>query len=385
MSTRHLRTIPTPWAPYSVTFSRDGTRLAFGGGSFYGHGGIHILELDGDRCTPLNWEKVPWVVAGGIHPVRSMYSGVPTVSGLAFSDDDRFLAASMWGAGRTPAMLFQVSGTELDPFHDCDENDFDQFITPNDDEQSSGRGIHTGVVLHQSFVIVRQHGGHPAGRHVVRLCPLPPGCTVRADQAMQHLTNSRLIVVRESVVTEAGGSRGLRTLQPDGSYARVPATEGLAIRSLRELETPPEVLPVEACPRITAIAALPGNAGFVTGGNQGQIDEWSWDGAWRQRRLRAPTASRVSKRSEEATHPESIEAIVVTAGTNQLVAVSLSGTLLTQRKHGDWHSERLPERGSPRSLAAHPHRPWVAVGIKQGGFERPESAIAMLALDEIGS
>jgi hypothetical protein len=42
------------------------------------------------------------------------------------------------------------------------------------------------------------------------------------------------------------------------------------------------------------------------------------------------------------------------------------------------HAWDLPEAGSPRSLAAHPDRPWIAVGIKKGGFARPQSAVVLV-------
>jgi hypothetical protein len=40
-----VRQIETPWSLYAVTFSRDGSRLAMGGGSWYGHGGIIRLDM----------------------------------------------------------------------------------------------------------------------------------------------------------------------------------------------------------------------------------------------------------------------------------------------------------------------------------------------------
>ena len=91
---------------------------------------------------------------------------------------------------------------------------------------------------------------------------------------MQHLTHRRLVAIQGSAITEAGGHRSMIRLQDDGSYARVPATEGLAIRSLLDPCAPPVAIPVEDCGRVTAIAGLPGNRGFLTGGSDGQIDEW---------------------------------------------------------------------------------------------------------------
>ena len=56
-----VRQIDTPWSPYAVTFSRDGSRLAVGGGSWYGHGGIMLLDLERDRSGWLDWKEVPAV------------------------------------------------------------------------------------------------------------------------------------------------------------------------------------------------------------------------------------------------------------------------------------------------------------------------------------
>ena len=49
---RVVRTLRTPWAPYSVMFSRDGTRLAVGGGSWYGNGVILLLTSAGPWRFP---------------------------------------------------------------------------------------------------------------------------------------------------------------------------------------------------------------------------------------------------------------------------------------------------------------------------------------------
>jgi hypothetical protein len=172
--------------------------------------------------------------------------------------------------------------------------------------------------------------------------------------------------------------------QADGTYALQPATEGLALRDLQMLDAPLEIVPVEECDRVTAIAALPGNDGFVTGGSSGQIDRWSWDGRWRQQRIRAAVPSKTARAASSAEQaaraellPERIVAIVTLAGSLDLVAVSAEGELLILRAGAEWESVRIPFRGSPRSLAAHPLEPWVAVGIKQGDFGRPASVVAV--------
>jgi hypothetical protein len=97
MRVTHVRDIETPWTPYAVTFSRDGSRLAMGGGSWYGEGGLMLVGVDDDRAELLSWADVRWYL---MDEQRSHGPRTASVSGLCFSDDDRFLAASMWSSGQ---------------------------------------------------------------------------------------------------------------------------------------------------------------------------------------------------------------------------------------------------------------------------------------------
>ena len=54
-----IQTIETPWTPYAMTFARDGSRLAIAGGSWDGHGGIMLLDIDHQRTGWLNWMDLP--------------------------------------------------------------------------------------------------------------------------------------------------------------------------------------------------------------------------------------------------------------------------------------------------------------------------------------
>ena len=243
----------------------------------------------------------------------------------------------------------------------------------------------TGVLLHQGHLITRRHRSPPEGRHVLVADPLPATLDVSCGNRLQYLTHHRLAVVRNMAITEAGGSRGTHTRQPHGTMALSPATEGLAMLDLQAPDAPLTIVPVPDCDRVTAIAALPGNDGFVTGGSSGQVDRWSWDGQWHQQRLRAAVPAKtaraelVAEQAARAEHlPERIVAIVTLADSHELVAVSGEGERLVLRSSGEWESASIPRRGSPRSLAAHPGEPWVAVGIKQGGFAKPESVVGIL-------
>jgi hypothetical protein len=75
-----------------VTFSHDGTRLAVGGGVGNGFGGIGVIDLRSDE--------------GEFVRVANFHDRGGSVSGLAFSADDRHLFASTWMASRQPGPSF---------------------------------------------------------------------------------------------------------------------------------------------------------------------------------------------------------------------------------------------------------------------------------------
>jgi hypothetical protein len=382
MAITAIKDLETPWAPYAVTFSHDGGRLAIGGGSWHGNGGIILAALDDWQSEPLDWDEVPWVAARGLSRGTTTPSGVPAVSSVCFSDDDRLLAASMWSSRQNyaPTMTFAVDGTHLRLRDLFDYQGIDTVPLPDGRTLTlKASGTPTGVLLHDGLVITRMHDSSPDGNHVLIVDRLPDGIDLPASGSAQCLTHNRLVVVRNTAITEAGGSRTVRRRQSDGTYLPWLGPEGLALRDLQELEAPLTVVPVQSSVRVTAIAALPGNQEFVTGGYEGEVDRWSWNDGWRQHRLRQPVirAAPQKRTRVDAT----IEAIVVLAVSGDIVAVSAAGELLVLRSGREVESGRLAQRGTPQSLAAHPGKPWVAVGIKQGGFFEPQSVVSILAIE----
>jgi hypothetical protein len=102
-----LRTIPTPWAPHAVMFSRDGTRLAVAGGVWYGNGGILLLDLATGHSELFPCARLPG------SPGRR--TGAPTASSVCFSADDRHLVASIWTSSQhlVPTIVSEVYGFHL--------------------------------------------------------------------------------------------------------------------------------------------------------------------------------------------------------------------------------------------------------------------------------
>ena len=246
-----VRQIDTPWSPYAAAFSRDGTRLAVGGGAWYGQGGIMLLDLEGDHTGWLDWVDVLEVAPKSMSrhvALTGVPASGPTVSGLCFSDDDRFLAASMWSASQryAPTMLLEIEGLGVRP-----RQTFECSVTATiavDGRTFSYRehATPTGVLLNDGHLITRRHNSRPEGRHVLVVDPLPATLDVSSGSRLQFLTHHRLVVVHNTAITEAGGSRGTHMLQPDGTTAYTPATEGLALLDLQMPDAPLTILPVQA-------------------------------------------------------------------------------------------------------------------------------------------
>jgi len=141
---------------------------------------------------------------------------------------------------------------------------------------------------------------------------------------------------------------------------------------------------VDACRRITSIAAKPTSDGFVTGGLDGELDSWSWQRRSCQERLRGATNERTAHFPGIAWatyNPNSIVGICFLCDRQRWVTVSAGGKVGLWKGGALVRSWDLPQGGSPRSLAAHPTEPWIAVGVKNGGFARPESVVVVAEVD----
>jgi hypothetical protein len=161
---------------------------------------------------------------------------------------------------------------------------------------------------------------------------------------------------------------------------------GLVIAPLEVNSHEGEILPVAG--DITAIGAVPSGEGFLTGGRDGELLAWSWAGRWQQHRLRGAT-------NHQAVHDPSLDITWATYTPNSIVgichlpdgdrwvSVSAGGEVCLWEGTNLTTTWRLPELGSPRSLAAHPDRPWIAVGVKKGGFARPQSAVVIVEVDPL--
>jgi hypothetical protein len=375
-----VRTIPTPWPPYSVMFSQDGSRLAIGGGTWYGGGGILLVDLV-TGATELSTcvELLSPTRVGHDDGHQPSPSSAPTVSGICFSNDDRHLAASMWTSRQhyAPSVLCDVDGLKLSNTTPVEVAHPERFSNGLDT-------CPTGVLLFGSVLITRNHGGNP--EDVIMVAPLPPGRHVSAERPVQRLTHSRVIVAREAVITESGGSRGVSIRQDDGSSLRRVISEGLVFRPL-DGRSGDVIVPVPDCDRVTAIASLNTDETFLSGGIHGQIDLWTWRGDWIRQRVQNSQPPKTVRWPEMASlswdfySPTSIVGLAALSLADTWASVTAGGDLTIRTAVRPEPAWQLPVAGTPRSLAAHPQNSWVAVGVKQRSFGRPESVVAIVEVE----
>jgi hypothetical protein len=252
--------------------------------------------------------------------------------------------------------------------------------------QGVHRPIPTGILLAENHVITRNH--RAMLDEVIMVAQ--PARVLNLDKrpAPHHLTSSRMSLIRNNVITKCSGMMLPPELaDPDAQQAEWPA-DALISQPLQGSRQEVQFIPVRDCPIVSAIGSRRAEAGFMTGGRNGELDAWSWDGRWLQRRLREAT-----NRTEEdlqglditwATYsPNSIVGICSLADLNRWTSVSAGGELCLWNRDTLACVWQIPEPGSPRSLAAHPDKPWIAVGLKKGGSASPQSAVVIVEINRM--
>jgi hypothetical protein len=246
----------------------------------------------------------------------------------------------------------------------------------------------TGVVLSGERVLVRNHTMEIG--ELVEVRRFSDRLQCRGDDTRHHLTHSGMAVRRgwvftgvwtpEMGVREASWRSMMRAMCSWLSPGKV--AEGLVAVPL-DSDRPIKTVHVRNCRRVTAIAALPGEDGFLTGGFDGEIDRWSFTDTMEQERLPTPGEPPGSIEPAQKTPPEVLKAVadlgwstydrasvvgmVTLCDASRWASVDAGGRLRLWRGTTMLGAWTLPAPGTPRSLAAHPTEPWIAIGIKQGG------------------
>lgn len=353
---RIVTTIHTPWTPYAVTFAHDGSRVAIGGGAFFGDGGLLLRNLSSGDATLVVREELPRDDPNGWYPA---------VSGLCFSASDRLLAASTW-VGRhewNPTLLFAVDNLAL------------THCATLSAESSDGRGPSTGVLLHRDRIIIRNNSDGPA--EAVDVHSWPHGVRGGPGTPLPHLTHSGLAAVRDDAITG-----GWFPFVPPASATEADVcrlANGLVVSTLTRQGREVRTVPVPQCRRVTAIQSMPAGNGFVTGGMDGQIDVWEWAGVWQRTRLREPREHRIDgTRAAGCYSNHGVVGICFLADEEHWVTVDGSANLCLWAGRECLWSQEIPVPGTPRSLAVHPATGHVAIGMKQGGWGFPIGCVVIV-------
>lgn len=141
---------------------------------------------------------------------------------------------------------------------------------------------------------------------------------------------------------------------------------------------------VNSCRRVTAIGARSSGDEFLTGGLKGEVDLWSWDGDWKQKRLQRATRCKRRQLSDSAWatyKPASIVGLCSLYDGNRWVSVTAGGELRLWDGENLVRTWEIPELGSPRAIAAHPGKPEIAIGVKKEGEPRPEAVVLLVEVE----
>ena len=335
-----------------MTFSHDGTRLAMGGGSWYGGGGIYIYGL------PKNLESADSPLAG--FSKKSQSDTIPTISGLCFSRDDRHLAASAWLSSQYPAeaMLYHIKGVDLDPPQNLKFQWRDPLEGP----------CPTGILFYNGGLIMRSNT--TTIEDVFHNWTNLPDPSVCRENPLYYLTNSRFIIRRGQAITGGGGSLTMGGWRRDrGQFEQGRACTGMVVRDLIKQETAREWQEETHCRRITAVSPLISEDQFLSGGLDGEVDLWRYGTNWQRESLRKPPkpGKKGDPQINWATYaPASIVGICSLCDGDRFVTLDASGELSVWKNRTPQTTWQIPIAGTPRSLAAHPTKPLIAAGLKRG-------------------
>ena len=336
----------THQACYAVAFSSDGDRLVAGSGWYYGNGTISFLRPDGLGI-------VNRISLAELLPDAGRQLDLVSVSGLCFDGYDRFLAVSLWLHEHQyyAGLLLRIEGDDLVPFMSgLDSRKITEGLN------ILNRGYATGVRLHDQKLIVRRS----STENEMTLTAFPVPSDVATGGIDHSLTSSRMAIIKGAAVT------GME--------------ESLLVTGLGEWGTTSSQLvssPHEG--RVSAMVAHPDGRQLITGSTDGSIAFWNVI----PEKNGSPVVETPTLRPFDAlpdgcgdtpagTHRYSGASIVGMCfmhDAQHLVTVYASGYVRIWKGEEIALEWMLPA-GSPRSVAAHPSEPVLAIGCKGPGQVR---------------
>ncbi len=330
-----IQTIETAQTPYTVTFSANAQLLAYGDGFFYGGGRVVCLKPGAGVVAELVWEDVL--------PDEMKFV---TTSGLCFDGSNDFIAVAAWRDrhGYYPAVVCRVADGRIVPF-----------MSGLDSAETVGRliaracGYATGAVFCDGKLVVRRSAEEPE----LALSAYALPSEVVTERIPYHLSSMRLTPLGGGVLTGFGDELLVTDAKVDGTVR------------VRVLECPHEG-------RVEAIARNAAGDMVVTGGHDGSVCVWEASGDSEGlpdlRGLSTLSGgSDTAKRSQPSgTHVYdgvSITAACFLGEDNNFATTDASGRVRVWGDDGLVMEWSVPT-GSPRSIAASPDSPLLAVACK---------------------
>ena len=330
-------------ACYAVAFSSDGDRLVAGSGWYYGDGSISFLRPDGRGI-------VNQIDLAGLLPDAGEQLDLVSVSGLCFDGYDRFLAVSLWLHEHRyyPGLLFRIENDDLVPFlSGLDSREVRERLN------ILNRGYATGVRLHEGKLIVRRS----STENEMSLTAFPVPSDVATGGIDHSLTSSRMAIINGAAVT------GME--------------ESLLVTGLGEAgRTSSELISSPHEGGVSAMVAHPDGRQLITGGKDGSIAFWNviaeknGSPAMKMQALRPfdalPHGCGDTPAGTHLYSGASIVGMCFMHDAQHLVTVYASGYVRIWKGEEVALEWMLPA-GSPRSVAAHPSDPLLAIGCKSPG------------------
>jgi hypothetical protein len=348
---RVIERLPVAWSPYAVTFSHDGTRLAIGGGTWYGLGGITLIDLrTRERADHPIGALDPSLLETAASLRRAATAPQRSVSGLAFTSDDRHLLASTWTSGvrRGAAIAFEIDHLEL--------RQVAAYVS---------REPLTGIHAHRSGAVIRiwRTEAHET------LGTLQWGAELQlAGAGRPELTSHRIALARGNAFTgDHGAQAGSARLDPS-VIARPLDRAKVAVHRADHDST------------VSAIGTQ-GDA-LIVGHASGRLAAWSWQDS-------RPVLDHVLGDIPTVENDAALWAIyqrtsvvgLCSLADGRGAAITAGGMLATWAPGKPIDTWPLPVLGTPRAIAASPDRALLAVGVKSNRGPTSDSSVAIIELD----
>lgn len=342
--------IETPHPVYGLQWSAQGERLAFSGGFLYGGGYVGLADREG-RVQALR--DLPSLKSDPLVAGRE-----PIFSSLCLDDSGTWLLASTCGYkwGLSGPVLFRVDGNSIVPHaaFELPETDDDWYPA----QRAGGAWIHRGQLLIRYLAEQVEH----------TLFRWPVQSDMHASASRCCGSSGHVVTIGETAWIAKNqmnrySTAGTGPQMVPGSDRLVLESHGLVAFSLQQHD-PPKLHPLPREQRIQGLIRNREGTRLYAGTSGGEIVEWEVGTSLTKVR----TVRHSARGTGRGLIARGIQALSQLADRT-LASAHVNGSVALWRDGTCVREIELPRSWSPRSLAAHPTEPLLAVGAKKTGYE----------------